>query len=174
LNKIVRDEKIDKTDAKNALESLVKKGKVNSNKDGKYIIYKINTEYNDVILSDLDSYEDRIKNYEKEMIISIDYLNNKKLFSRDLKFTNKTIKNNAEAFVRFTKAIIDIASTVKYIEIFMEMKDDEYSQKIKNIQELALRTAKTNMDNFVSQHEQDKKHLSIYLQLEIPILFTIA
>jgi predicted transcriptional regulator len=174
LNKIVRDEKIDKTDAKNALESLVKKNMVNSNKDGKYIIYKINTEYNDVILSYLDLYEDKIKNYEEEIKKSIIYLKNRKLFSRDLKFTNKTIKNNAEAIVRFTKATIDIASTVKYIEIFMEMKDGEYSQKIKNIQELALRTAKTNMDKFVSQHEKDQPNLSIYLEFEIPILFTNA
>lgn len=173
-NKITKDVKIDKTDAKNALESLISKNILLKRKEGKYTIYRINRDYQDVTLLYLESYESRIKNYEEEINKSITYLKNKKIFSRDLKFTNKTIKNNMEGFVRFTKAIIDITSTVGYIEVLINLKDEEHSKKVRDIQKKAFQTVKKTTDRFFSEHMEDQPNLSTYLEFEIPILFVVA
>jgi len=173
FNEIARGTKTDKTDTKNALDSMLEKQILTKRKDSKYVIYKINHNYKDVILMLLDGYESKIKNYEDEITKSLNYLKNRKIFSRDLKFVNKTIKNNVEGIVRFTKAIIDIASTVGYIEVFMKL-DDEYSKTIRDIQKSAFHTVKKITDRFFKEHTKDQPNLSTYLELEMPILFTIA
>lgn len=173
-NRIVSGvKKIDRTDAKNALESLTKRRILLKRKQGKFVIYGINRDYQDVTLQYIEHYESQIKGYEDEINKSINYLTNKKLFSRDLKFVNKTIKNNTEAFVRFTKAIIDIASTVGYIEVSLNL-DDEHSKRVREIQKTAFQTARKITDRFFYEHMDDQPNLSTYLAIEMPVMFTIA
>jgi hypothetical protein len=163
----------DKTDTKNTLDSMLEKQIITKRIDGKFTIYKINHDYKDAILMMLEVYESRIKNYEVEIIKSLKYLNDKKLFVRDLKFVNKTIKNNVKGIVRFTKAIIDVASTVAYIEVFMKL-DNEQTKTVRDIQKMAFQTARMTTDRLFDEHIKDQPNLSIYLEFEIPILFTNA
>jgi len=173
FNSISRGTNTDRTDTKNTLDSMLKKQIITKRPDGKFTIYKINHDYKDAVLMMLEIYESRIKNYEDEIIKSLKYLKNKKLFVRDLKFVNKPIKNNVEGIVRFTKAIIDISSTVGYIEVFMKL-DSEHAKTVRDIQKTAYHTARKTTDRFFDEHTIDQPNLSTYLEFEIPILFTIA
>lgn len=173
FNAIVRGTKRDKTDTKNTLDSMIEKQILTKRKEGRFTIYKINHNYSDAILIMLDTYKARIKNYEEEIMKSLKYLKNKKLFIKDLKFVNKTIKNNVKGVVKFTKAILDISSTLGYIEVFMKL-DNEQTKVVKNIQKTAFQTARNAIDRLADEHIKDQPNLSTYLELEIPMLFTIA
>jgi len=173
FNAISSGTKRDKTDTKTTLDSMIDQQIITKRKDGKFIIYKINPNYKDTFPEILENYKSRIKNYEDEIIKSLEYLKRKKLFVKDLKFADKTIKNNIDGIIRFTKGIIDIASTMGYFEVFMKL-DNEQTKTVRDIQKTAFQTARRIIDRLYAEHVKEKSNLSIYLQFEIPILFTIA
>ena len=173
FNAISGGTKRDKTDTKTTLDSMLDKQIITKRKDGKFIIYKINHDYKDTVLMMFELYDSRIENYEDEIKKYLKYLKRKRLFVKDLKFVNKKIKNNIDGIFRFTKAIIDITSRVAYAEVFMKL-DNEQTKTVRDIQKTAFQTARRIIDKLFAEHIEDKSNLSIYLEFEIPILFTIA
>ncbi|MBM3904018.1 MAG: hypothetical protein FJ357_02615 [Thaumarchaeota archaeon] len=80
FNAISSGTKRDKTDTKTTLDSMIDQQIITKRKDGKFIIYKINPNYIDTFPEILVNYKSRIKNYEDEIIKSLEYLKRKKLF----------------------------------------------------------------------------------------------
>lgn len=173
LNDIARHLAIDKSDALDALKSLTSDGVLVKRKEGKKIIYQTNPNYRDHLLELLDNYKSRLEHYEEEINKSIRYLKNKKLFSKDTKFRNKTIRENVEAIIRYSKAIMDVITQIRYIEIFSTL-DTSHLEKTLIIQRKAFGTLKDALVRFKSGHMDEQQVLSTYLEFQIPVLYIVG